>query len=52
MIGKWKWKNGTIQQHVKITEGYEDNSHPIQAYTDGSTNDLEVGGKNSNFLRQ
>jgi len=29
--------------HVKIIEGYEDSLHPIQAYTDGSKNDLGVG---------
>ena len=63
MIGKWK--TGTIRQtqydremenwnhpttHVKITEGYEDSSRPIQAYTDGSKNDLGVGAGIAIFL--
>ena len=26
--------------HAKINEGYEDSSHPTQAYTDSSKNDL------------
>ena len=32
------WKHPAT--HVKITEGYDDISHPIQAYTDGSKNNL------------
>ena len=36
--------------HVKIIEGYEDISHPIQAYTDGSKNDLGVGARIAIFL--
>jgi len=29
--------------HIKIIEGYKDSSHPIQAYTDGSKNNVRVG---------
>jgi len=36
--------------HVKIIEGYEDSSHPIQAYTGGSKNDLGVGAGIAIFL--
>jgi hypothetical protein len=36
--------------HVKIIEEYEDSSHPIQAYTDGSKNDLGVGAGIAIFL--
>jgi len=36
--------------HVKIIEGYQDNSHPIQAYTDGSKNDVGVGARIAIFL--
>ena len=42
------WKHPAT--HVKITEGYEDSSHPIQAYTDGSKNDLGVGAGIAIFL--
>ena len=30
-------------KHVKITEGHEDSSHYIHAYTDGSKSDIGVG---------
>jgi len=36
--------------HVKIIEGYEDSSHPIQAYTDGSKNGHGVGAGIAIFL--
>ena len=36
--------------HVKIIEGYEDSSHPIQAHTDGSKNDLRVRTRTAIFL--
>ena len=36
--------------HVKIIEGYEDSSHPIQAYTDGSKNYLGAGAGIAIFL--
>jgi len=36
--------------NVKIIEGYEDSSHPIQAFTDGSKNDLRVGAGITIFL--
>ena len=36
--------------HFKTVEGYEDSSHPIQAYTDGSKNDLGVGAGIAIFL--
>jgi len=36
--------------HVKIIEAYEDNSHPIQPYTDGSNNDLTVAAGIAIFL--
>ena len=36
--------------HFKIIEGCEDSSHPIQAYKDGSKNDLGVGAGIAIFL--
>ena len=39
-----------LATHVKIIEGYEDSSHPIQTYTDGSKNDLGVGAGIAIFL--
>jgi hypothetical protein len=42
------WKHPAT--NVKITEGYEESSHPIQAYTDGSKNDLGVGAGIAIFL--
>jgi hypothetical protein len=36
--------------YVKITEGYEDSSHPIQANTDGGKNGLGVGAGIAIFL--
>jgi hypothetical protein len=36
--------------HVKIIQGYEDSSHPVQAYTDGSKGDLCVGAVIAIFL--
>jgi len=36
--------------NVKIIEGYEDSSHPIQAYTDSSKNDLGLGAGIAIFL--
>ena len=38
------------ETHVKIIKGYEDNSHPVQAYTDGSKNGLGVGAGIAIFL--
>ena len=37
-------------KHVKTIEGYEGSSHHIQAYTDGSKNDLGVGAGIEIFL--
>ena len=39
-----------LATHIKISEGYEDSSHPIQADTDGSKNDLGVGARIAIFL--
>ena len=42
-----KWKTGTIRRH---TEGCDDRSHPVQAYTDATKNDLGVGAGIAIFL--